>query len=668
MDYLDYVKIDQGTKSTSRFSNGNTLPLTQLPFGMVSFAPQTDGSRDSWFYHPDDRCIEGIRLTHQPSPWIGDYGALLMTPQSGTPCRTFRTIWSGYDPKKTVLSPSHIQVHFIRSNATFALTPTERGASCKITYFDHRMAFLSILPIEGNMEFTLDMDNNRLLGHTDHVRKTAKNFTMYFILQFDSGDIDAINTVISEGKEAYAHIAFKNEAITFKMATSYISYEQALLNLERESMGHSFMDTFNEAQGKWENCLSRIEVRTKIKEEMYTFYSCLYRVFLYPHKCYEYDINNEPMHYCPHDGAIRKGVRYTDTGFWDAYRTEFPLLSIIARKEYAEMLEGFVNDYRDGSWLPRWIAMDEVGCMPSTLIDAVICDAAVKNLVSKEVLSDALLGMLKHANETAPEKRYGRTGVSDYIRSGYVPYDNENESVNLTLDAAYGDFCIATVARILGREDLVKTYTERSYNYKNLFDKETGFMRAKDREGNFRKDFNKYRWGLDYTEGSAWQNSFAVPHDIDGLAKLYGGKEELIGKLTELFNCPPLYYTEGYGREIHEMTEMAAADFGQCAISNQPSFHLPYMFAYLGNQHMTDYWVQRICKEAFTSHTDGFPGDEDNGTMSAWYIFSMLGFYPLCPGKPEYVKGRMQVIYARINGRKWNSRKYGTMISHSVFE
>ena len=289
--------------------------------------------------------------------------------------------------------------------------------------------------------------------------------------------------------------------------------------------------------------------------------------------------------------------------------------------------------------------------MPSTLIDAVICDGAVKGLIDRPTLELALEGMLKHATTDPPHPDFGRNGAEDYCRLGYVPYDDLNNSVNLTLDAAYGDWCIAEIAKLLGKPEIEKAYRARAKNYRNLFDPETGFMRARDRSGAFRPDFSSEGWGRDYTEGSAWQNSFAVPHDVEGLAALYGGKAAFLQKIDALFATPPIYEIVGYDCEIHEITEMAAADFGQCAISNQPSFHLPYLYAALGEVDKTAYWVERICKEAFSAAEDGFPGDEDNGSMALWYVFSVLGFYPFCPGKREFVKGKKQVRSAAILGK-----------------
>lgn len=638
-----------GTASVQRRSYGNTLPLTQLPFGMASFCLQTE-ARGSWFYHPDHEFCEGVRLTHQPSPWIGDYGTFIMMPQNDSVAKKAAWAWSGYKIGDSVQAPDYLKLTFLRSNSIFELTPTERGAAVRITFLDERESYLSFLPAKGNYTYSLDEATDTLIGTTDgHSIDDAKDFKMYFAVKFLDGSADFSKSYSTDERgEIGMHIFAKSRKMELRIGISYISAELARLAIERECGDLCFEELREKAREAWEEKLSRIEIEAESDEQMRTFYSCLYRTFLFPHKAYELDKDNNTLHYSPFDGKTRTGVRYTDNGFWDTYRTVYPLFTLIARDEFAEMLDGFVNDYKECGWLPRWPSIGEFGCMPSTLIDAVIAEAAVNGIGSRETLEAALEGMLHHANNEASDHRYGRNGAASYLKYGYVPRDEMGESVNLTLDAAYGDFCIAAVARVLGRDDIVSEYLVRSKNYKNLFDKESGFMRGKDKFGNMAENFDPIAWGGEYTEGSAWQNSFAVPHDVEGLALLYGGKDELIKKLDELFATPPRYRVGGYNTEIHEMTEMAAADFGQMAISNQPSFHIPFLYAALGEQEKTDYWVEKLAREAFNSGNAGYPGDEDNGSMSAWYIFAVLGMYRLCPGKDEWIRCKRLVKSAKI--------------------
>ncbi len=671
MKYCELVNTKQGSKSTHRYSNGNTLPLVQLPFGMAAFAPQTVEGNVRWYYHPDSRSFEGIRLTHQPSPWIADYGAMLFMPQNKK-LGGFdgEDRWSGFRPEDAVLTPYYLKYTLLRSRSVIELAPTERGAAIKVDFDENGDNYFTVVSVKGMNSFRFDAKTNTLFASTDmHMSGEAVKFKNYIVFKFPEGSVDAEKTLISSddkfrngtkcrGKKAGIHLYLNCKSTEIKLASSYISFDQAMLNFKNELEDKGFDETKTAAEELWESYLLRVKIEAKDEKQLKTFYSCMYRAFLYPHKCYEYDKNGNAVHYCPHDGSIRPGVRYTDNGFWDTYRTVYPFFSLVAKDEFKEMLKAFIYEYKESGWLPRWLSIGECGCMPSTLVDAVICDGAVKGFIDKETLEVALEGMLKHATTNAPQKRFGRNGAEAYCKLGYVPYESEKESVNLTLDAAYGDWCIAEIAKILGKTDIEKEYRKRALNYQNLFDPETGFMRPKDKNGVFRPDFTPYGWGRDYTEGSAWQNSFAVPHDIEGLAELYGGKEKLIEKIDELFAAPPHYEIIGYGCEIHEITEMAAVDFGQCAISNQPSFHIPYIYSALGCVEKSAYWAEKLCEEAFSFEDDGFPGDEDNGTTAIWYIFGVLGLYPFCPGKPEFVKGKKQVKKAFILGKELDVDKF----------
>lgn len=645
--YLPYVNVKIGTDSEPRFSHGNTLPLTQLPFAMASFCPQTEviAGREGWFYKPNAPYLEGIRLTHQPSPWIEDYGTLLLTPQNDIISKSPSQAWSGMDTKASVLCPHYLSVDFLRYGCHFELTPTLRGGAVRLKFKGKSGNYLTVFGIKGDYTYTLDKENGVLLGTTNgHSKDASVNFKMYFAISLPRESVD-YNATFTDGNNI--NVALKGDTLDSKIGISYISHTLAIESMEKGS----FDELVKKAQDCWEEKLQRIEIETDNEEQKRTFYSCMYRAFLFPHMGYEIQ-NGEKVHYSFFDGSVKKGVKYTDTGFWDTARTQFPLFSLIAREEYEEILEGIVNDYIDSGYLPRWHSYGEVGCMPSTLVDGVILEAVVNKIGSAELWEKALYGMIHHANNKAGDKRYGREGVLDYLKYGYVPCDLYKESVNLTLDAAYGDWCISKIAHILDKEKIAAEYEKRGKNYKNLFDKKTGFMRARKSNGEFKENFDPISWGGDYTEGSAWQTTFFVPHDIEGLIELYGGKDELIKKLDELFDTPPVYRVGGYGSEIHEMTEMACVDFGQCAISNQPSFHIPYLYAYLGKKEKTEYWVGRMCNELFNSTPKGFPGDEDNGSMASWYILSTLGMYPLCVGSGELIRIKPLVKSAKILKKK----------------
>ncbi len=637
MKYIPYVNIKMGTKSHMRYSTGNALPLVQLPFGMASFCPQTEvvEDREGWFFNPDLPSVEGIRLTHQPSPWIGDHGTFLLTPQKDIIKNKPSNAWSGYRISESVFEPHYLKIKFLRSQCDFELTPTLRGACVKLT-FDNDIesdtpSYLSFLPVKGNYTYTLDRENNMLYGTNDYCRQgDHTDFKAHIVVKFEN---DTVDFEKSYECESCIHIAFTKKIVSLELATSYISSEQAIANLTNKS----FDDAISEAEKEWEEKLSRIEIEAD-EDKKRTFYSCMYRAFLFPRVAYEIEKSGESVYYSPYDGKIHKGVRYVGTGFWDTMRTQFPLFSLIAKKEFASFVEGFINDYKDGGYLPRWISLGETGCMPSTLIDGVIAEAACHDIIPNDMLEIAFKGMIHHANIPSKEKRYGRYGIFDYLKYGYVPSDMYGESVNLTTDFAYGDFCIAQVAKKLGYDGLAVEYMRRSQFYKSLFDKSVGFLHGRKKDGYFDESFHPLKWGGCYTEGSAYQNAFFVPHDIEGLVSLYGGKEKFLEKFDKIFTLSPKYRVHGYDGEIHEMTEMAQADLCQFAISNQPSFHLPYIYAYLGDTEKCRFYVEKAL-DLFSYKTEiGFPGDEDNGSMSSWYILSTIGKYKLCPGKNEYME------------------------------
>ena len=345
-------------------------------------------------------------------------------------------------------------------------------------------------------------------------------------------------------------------------------------------------------------------------------------------------------------GTVKPGVLFSNNGFWDTFRTTFPLFALIIPEHYHRFLEGFLNNYRDTGFLPKWLAPDERGMMPGTLLDGIIADSTCKDM-APDLEEELLQAMLETASKSDPLGINGRHGLAQYQELGYLSTDH-NESVSHTLDYAYSDFCIASCAEKLRKVEIAETYKAASQNYRHLFDAETGYMRARDGQGNFRPDFSPYGWGHDYAECSAIQATLGVLHDIPDLIQLMGGKETFSNYLLKTCQDAPLFETTGYGYEIHEMSEMATAPFGQLAISNQPSFHIPYLFRYSDYPDYTALLIKTLRQKAFQPSWEAYPGDEDNGSLSAWYIWSALGFYPTCPGKPNYDLGIPLFNHLRI--------------------
>lgn len=626
MSKLSSVNTQIGTQNSFRYSNGNIYPICAMPFGMAHFTIQTSHERGTWFYCARDNFFEGIRLTHQPSPWIGDYGHMLFLPFSGP--YYANSLSSVYQPKKTIFQPNYVNFFLHRYQITGEVVPTERGAMFRFVNESNQETGLLICGF-GETEMVA---NGAEVEFRTRAQSTERFQGLYEYIHMH---FSAAPSRI-ERKEAEKYVFwFQEKEVCLKMATSFISQNQAKVTFRRELESKTLDDLKCDAENAWEQKLSLIEVSKENPKRYKTFYSCLYRMFLYPRKFYEIDNSGRIFHYNAQVDRVFEGVYYNDNGFWDTYKTVYPLFNIILPDTAREMIEGFVNHYEECGWLPNWISGGEVGAMPGSLIESVIADAAVKGTINGELLERAYRALLKNAYVKGETNLFGRKGLEEYLHYGYVTETYES-AVNNTLDSCYGDFCIAQVARLLGDNEHQAELEKRSRNYQNLFDPTSGFMRAKDKNGLFKAEMDPYEWGGENCEGSFWQNSFAVYHDIEGLAALHGGRDKLCEKLDTLFASEPIYHVGAYEREIHEMSEMALANFGQCAISNQPSFHIPWLYALLGEKEKSEYWVEKIADEAFSPDEEGFPGDEDNGSMAGWYVFACLGFYPVCPGKNEY--------------------------------
>lgn len=654
MDYLQYVNLLIGTNSVKTYSNGNTSPIAALPNGTNSYTVETRPDSDFLFFNPNDHQTTGLRLTHQLSPWLGDYGAITFLPTAGDDVDFSPTRSSGFIKEKTVFEPTLLKLFLLRYRSEISLVPTKQGGAGQIVYENKFKSRRLFIDLGGRIsKISIDPEKGRVTGFvTNRVidSVTPKNFKEFFVAHF-SCSIDLAKTVALVGGEKISgqgeysgenlkiSLCFKGEEkVNFALATSYISGEQAETNLKSEIGDKDLNLLYNEGKEIWQKRLSKIEIDTDDEEQKRTFYSCFWRTNLFPRAIHEYDQSGKQIHYSMANGKICDGPMYVDIGFWDIYRTTYPLLTITEPDLYADIILGLLNFWKESGWLPRFSCPGPLSCMPGTAIDMVFADAVTKDIITDENQIQTMLdGMLKHATVKCDEPRLGgRDGIEDYIKLGYVPL-NYRESVNKTLDYAYGDFCIYLIAQKLGNSAVANEFKARALNYKNIFDPKTYLMKAKDEKGNTRPDFKEFEWSFDYTEGSAWQNSFSVFHDMAGHAALMGGREEMLKMTDRIFSNPPIFEVGYRGKEIHEMTEMASVDFGQCALSNQPSFHIPYIYAALGDRNKTCYQVRRALKTLFNSGENGYPGDEDTGSMSAWYILSTLGFYPFTPATGEYV-------------------------------
>lgn len=647
IDYVSLVNPRQGTSSQFNFSNGNTLPLVSRPFGMTSWTPQT--AEDNWIFHPHARQLQGIRATHQPSPWMGDYGHFTLMPQTGPLMLSATERACAFRTEELHIAPHRLQVRLRRYRATLTVAPTERCAAFSCSFDAAHQARLILQPGSGDSAIDIDCATGEVRGFTrSNSGGVPANFACYFVLRLDrpfvtggtfaAGEIEE-GKFAGEGERCGGYVEFQvepGEVVEWAIATSFISHEQALLTLEREIGTRTVDEVAAQGQTDWNDWLSRVEIEGASLEQQRTFYSCFYRTGLFPRQWFEYNEQGAPHHFSPYDGELHPGTLYSDNGFWDTYRTVYPWLALVAPDRLEAILAGWVQGAREGGWFPRWASPGFRDCMTGTHSDAVFADALAKDIPFD--LATVWKISRRNAFEVASGSDFGRKGLREYIELGYVPCEI-HESVSRTLDYAYGDFCLSRLAEAVGACDDACQLQKRARSYRRVFDPEVGFMRGKGRDGEWLEPFSEFTWGGPYVEGGPWQSSWGVPHDPAGLIALYGGATAFCARLDEMLAREPHFEVGTYPHEIHEMTEMAAVNFGQYAHSNQPVHHVLYLYAAAGQPWKTQYWVRRVLDELYDSGETGFCGDEDNGEMSAWYLLSALGIFPLCPGTSDYVVG-----------------------------
>lgn len=499
----------------------------------------------------------------------------------------------------------------------------------------------------------IEPEKKRIIGYsTRNSGGVPQNFKNYFIIEFDkvftytaSVKDQSIQENVHEQQadHAGAIIGFqtgKGEVVHARVASSFISYEQAERNLT-ELGNDSFETLVQKGREAWNQVLGRIEVEGGNLDQYRTFYSCLYRSLLFPRSFYELDAQGRPVHYSPYNGEVLPGYMYTDTGFWDTFRCLFPFLNLMYPSVNKNIQEGLINTYKESGFFPEWASPGHRGCMIGNNSASVLADAYLKG-VRVEDVKTLYEGLLHGTENVHPEvSSTGRLGHEYYNTLGYVPYDvSINENAARTLEYAYDDWCIYQMAKALDRpKKEQKLFAKRALNYRNLFDKESLLMRGRNKDGQFQTPFSPLKWGDAFTEGNSWHYSWSVFHDPQGLIDLMGGKEVFSHMLDSVFAVPPLFDESYYGQVIHEIREMTVMNMGNYAHGNQPIQHMIYLYNYVGEPWKAQYWLRQVMNRMYTPNPDGYCGDEDNGQTSAWYVFSALGFYPVCPGTDEYVLG-----------------------------
>ncbi len=652
---VDYVNPLMGTDSSFELSNGNTYPAIATPWAMNFWTPMTSKMGDGWTYKYDENKIRGIKQTHQPSPWINDYAAFSLMAVTGKLKYQEDERASWFSHKAETVKPYHYSTYLADYDVVMEVSPTERAAHFKFTFPEADSAYVMLDAFFKGSMVKIIPEERKIIGYCrNNSGGVPENFHNYFVAEFDK-DFEVNhtwtdewelkkNTTNSEGEHVGAIIGFKTkkgETVHVKVASSFISPEQAQLNLDREIGKDSFEVTKSKAKEAWEKELSRIVVDDKNIDNVKTFYSSLYRVLLFPRKFYEFDADNKVMHYSPYNGEVLPGYMFTDNGFWDTFRAVFPFFNMMYPELNEKIMEGLANTYKESGWLPEWASPGHRDCMIGSNSAPIIADAFLKDVgeANSSILFEAIL---KNAtvSEGRPVNSVGRAGLEYYNKLGYVPYNIEvNENVARTLEYAYADFTIAKMAEKLGKTEIAEKYFEKSLNYKRVFDNETKWMRGKNEDGNFQAPFNPLKWGDAFTEGNSLHYTWSVFHDINGLVDLMGGKKGFENKLDEVFNMSPDFDASYYGFTIHEIREMQIVNMGNYAHGNQPIQHMIYLYNYVNASYKAQEKIRDVLLNLYSATPDGYCGDEDNGQTSAWYVFSALGFYPVTPGVDQYVIG-----------------------------
>ena len=648
-DLVQYVNTLQGTNSTYELSWGNTYPTTAVPYPMNSWSPQTGKNGDGWKYQYSATTIRGFQPTHQCSPWVGDYGVFSLMPVPELVVDESKRA-TPFSHDKEIAKPHYYKVT-LENGITTEFSPTTRSAHFRFSFPAKGDAFLVLDGYTKTSQVQIDVANHRITGYVHNGAFSPKTHKNYFIIQFDKPFVSygtwenrkntiQKNNLRREGEGIGAYVQFaKGSKVQAKVSTSYISPEQAEVTMTRELGKHSSVEVTKQAAADvWNQLLNRVLVEGGTEEDMKTFYSCMFRANLFSHKFYEEKEDGSPYYYSPYDEKIHDGYMFTDNGFWDTFRSQFPLTNILHPTMQGQYMQALLDAQEQCGWLPSWSFPSETGGMVGNHSISLLTDAWVKGIRTFDP-EKALKAYAHEAMNRGPwGGANGRVRWKDYYQLGYIPYPESMGSTAQTLEYCYDDFCAYQLAKMTGNKFYEEVFARQIYNYKNVYDPSVGFMRGRKLDGSW-ADFDAFEWGGPYCEGNAWHYNWSVFHDVQGLIDLTGGDERFVAKIDSVFALPGIVKYGTYGTKIHEMLEMELAKMGQYAQGNQPIQHMIYLYSYAGQPWKTQYWIRQVMDRLYNSSENGYPGDEDQGGMSSWYVLSALGIYSVCPGTDEYVLG-----------------------------
>ena len=664
---VDMVNPLTGTLSKFELSTGNNYPVIALPWGMNFWTPQTGKNGDGWQYTYTADKIRGFKQTHQPSPWMNDYGMFSLMPITGEATFDEEKRASWFSHKAEIAKPYYYRVYLADYDITTEIAPTERAAMFRFTFPQEEMSYVVLDAYDRGSYVQIQPEKNRIVGYTTrNSGGVTKDFKNWFIIDFGSRSFDY--TSVTDSKEIFtdrkelkdnhtgAIVGFRTghrDVITARVASSFISLEQAERNLN-ELGKKSFDEIASDGRKIWNDVLGRIQVEGGSEEQMRTFYSCLWRSLHFPRRFYEIDEKGNPIHYSPYNGQILPGYLFADTGVWDTFRCLFPFLNLVYPSMNEQMQAGLVNAYLESGYLPEWSSPGHRDCMIGQNSASVVADAYIKGIrvANQDKLWDAVTyGAHHHLDRSAS----GRVGHDYYDRLGYVPCNvGIGQNVARTLEYAYNDWSIYTLGKAMGKSEAeLAPYKKAALNYANVYNPARKLMCGREEQGAFNAEFVPENWSGEFCEGNSWHWSFCVFHDPAGLSKLMGGRDEMTEMMDSVFVLPSYLGLRSRGM-IHEMREMQVMDMGQYAHGNQPIQHMVYLYNWTGQPWKAQYWTREIMDKLYNPNADAYCGDEDNGQTSAWYVFSAMGFYPVCPGTKQYAMGSplFQKILVKLENGK----------------
>ncbi len=664
---VDMVNPLTGTLSKFELSTGNNYPVIALPWGMNFWTPQTGKNGDGWQYTYTADKIRGFKQTHQPSPWMNDYGMFSLMPITGEAVFDEDKRASWFSHKAEIAKPYYYRVYLADYDITTEIAPTERAAMFRFTFPQEEMSYVVLDAYDRGSYVQIQPEKNRIVGYTTrNSGGVTKDFKNWFIIDFGSRSFDY--TSVTDSKEIFtdrkelkdnhtgAIVGFRTghrDVVTARVASSFISLEQAERNLN-ELGKKSFDEIASDGRKIWNDVLGRIQVEGGSEEQMRTFYSCLWRSLHFPRRFYEIDEKGTPIHYSPYNGQILPGYLFADTGVWDTFRCLFPFLNLVYPSMNEQMQAGLVNAYLESGYLPEWSSPGHRDCMIGQNSASVVADAYIKGIrvPNQDKLWDAVTyGAHHHLDRSAS----GRVGHDYYDRLGYVPCNvGIGQNVARTLEYAYNDWSIYTLGKAMGKSEAeLAPYKKAALNYANVYNPARKLMCGREEQGAFNADFVPENWSGEFCEGNSWHWSFCVFHDPAGLSKLMGGRDEMTEMMDSVFVLPSYLGLRSRGM-IHEMREMQVMDMGQYAHGNQPIQHMVYLYNWTGQPWKAQYWTREIMDKLYNPNADAYCGDEDNGQTSAWYVFSAMGFYPVCPGTKQYAMGSplFQKILVKLENGK----------------